>query len=112
MLDARKRRIADNESRFREINERLEADLRRLPLDDEPIDFICECGMVDCADTVPLTIAEYERVRQDSRTFAMVPGHQIEDAEDVLVETERYLVARKKPESHQVVEASDPRGNA
>jgi hypothetical protein len=39
----------------------------------------------------------------------MRPGHQIPDVEDVVFDTERYLVARKKPPSHPIVERTDPR---
>jgi hypothetical protein len=109
--DARTRRIADNESRFRDINERLQADLRRLPVDSDPVDFICECGHAACTATVRLTLDEYEHVRQDPAMFAMLPGHQIEDVEDVVATTERYLIARKKPPSWPVVEATDPRSS-
>jgi hypothetical protein len=109
VLDARARRIADNESRFREINERLEADLRRLPSEDGPVEFVCECGRTECAASVQLTIDEYEQVRKDSTTFAMLPGHDIEDVEDVVFSNERYAVARKKPPAWPVVEARDPR---
>jgi hypothetical protein len=107
--DARERRIAENEVRFRAINERLEADLRRLPLGGERLDFICECGHGDCTATVSLTIEEYERVRTEPTLFAMLPGHDIPDVEDVLTVTERYTIARKKPPSHPIVEATDPR---
>ena len=109
MLDARARRIADNESRFREINERLEADLRRLPVDGDPVEFVCECGHADCTASVLLTVDEYEQVRQDPTTFAMLPGHDIEDVEDVILRHERYVVARKKPPSWPVVEETDRR---
>jgi len=110
--DARARRIADNESRFRGINERLEADLRRLPSDGGPVEFVCECGQLECTASVALTIEEYERVRQDPRTFAMVPGHDIEDVEDVVFSSERYAVARKKPPTWPVVEETDPRSDS
>ena len=112
MLDARARRIADNESRFREINERLEADLRRLPVDGDPVEFVCECGRTECTASVRLTIGEYEKVREDPTTFAMLPGHDIADVEDVLFSNERYAVARKKPEAWPVVEETDPRRGA
>ena len=112
MLDARARRIADNESRFREINERLEADLRKLPVGDEPIDFVCECGHAECTASVRLTVDEYEHVRQDPATFAMLPGHDIDDVEDVLFVSERYAVARKRPQAWPLVEQTDPRRDA
>ena len=109
MLDARARRIADNESRFRDINERLEADLRRIPVDGDPVEFVCECGMIECTASVLLTIEEYERVRSDPLLFALLPGHEIEDAEDVVAKAERFYVVRKKPAAQVVVEETDPR---
>ncbi len=105
----RQRRIGENESRFREINERLQADLRRIPDDGGTSDFVCECGREDCADPVALTIQEYEEVRSDALLFALVPGHQFEDSEDVLATTDRYVVVRKKPETAPIVEAANPR---
>ena len=108
-MDARTRRIADNESRFRDINERLEADLRRLPVDGDPVDFVCECGKLECSATVPLTLDEYERVRQDSATFAVLPGHEIGDVEDVVHRSERFFVVRKHVESRPIAEGSDRR---
>jgi hypothetical protein len=110
--DARARRIADNESRFRGINERLEADLRRLPSDGGTVEFVCECGHLECTASVALTVDEYEDVRKDSTTFAMVPGHDIEDVEDVVLSNERYAVARKKPPTWPVVKQTDPRSDS
>jgi len=106
----RQRRIAENESRFRDVNERLEADLKRIPDDGTAADFVCECGSADCALPIPLTLAEYERVRGDALLFVVVPGHQIEDAEDVVGTTERYVVVRKRAETAPVVEATNRRG--
>ncbi len=105
----RQRRIAQNESRFREINERLVADLKRIPDDGEAAEFVCECGRADCARPVPMSLDEYEHVRQDPLLFAVVPGHQFEEAEDVVTMTERYAVVRKKPMTAPIVEASNPR---
>ena len=112
MVDARLRRIAENESRFREINERLESDLRALPADGEPVAFVCECGHAECVESVPMTVAEYEHVREDPLLFVMLPGHEILDAEDVLARTDRYLVVRKKPATQPMVEESDPRNRS
>ena len=108
-MDARTRRIADNETRFRDINERLEADLRRLPVDGESVDFVCECGMVECARSVSLTLDEYEKVREDPVAFVLLPGHEIGDVEDVLYRSDRYFVVRKKPPSHPIAEQNDRR---
>ena len=105
----RQRRIAENESRFREINERLEADLKRIPDDGQAAEFICECGRADCTEPVPLSLDEYEHVRGDPLTFVLVPGHEFADAEDVLFASERYTVVRKKPETAPLVERTDLR---
>ena len=108
-MDARAKRIADNESRFREINERLRTDLRALPEDDERVDFVCECGHVDCAQSVPLTLAEYETVRAGSLDFLVVPGHEIGDVEDVVDVNDRFARVRKHPEVSDHVRGTDPR---
>ena len=106
MLDARKRRIAENEARFREVNERLDADLRALTLGDtEHVDFVCECGKAECADTVALTLDEFRRAREDEMLFVVLPGHEIPDAEDVLARTDRYFVVRKHAEAAPIVES-------
>ena len=108
-MDERGRRIADNESRFREINERLREDLRALPEDSEPIPFVCECGRIDCAEQVRLTLSEYERVRTSSLDFFVVPGHEAGDVEDVVDVQERWSWVRKHPEAAPHVRATDPR---
>ena len=108
-MDGRARRIAENESRFRGINERLRDDLRSLPDIEEPVEFVCECGRVDCAEAVSLTLAEYEAARAGSLDFVVVPGHQIPDVEDVVGINDRYARVRKHPEAAPVVTESDPR---
>jgi hypothetical protein len=106
----RDRRIANNESRFREINERLESDLRGLPhAPGERFSFVCECGLRECRDLVELSFEEYEAVRSDARHFAILPGHEIENVEDVIARTERFWTIRKKADTAPVVEARDPR---
>jgi hypothetical protein len=108
-MDERSRRIADNESRFREINERLRSDLRSLPDDDVPVDFVCECGRVDCAQQVSLTLEDYETVRATSLDFFVVPGHEMSDVEDVVDVNERFARVRKHPEAAARVRETDPR---
>ena len=108
-MDERTRRIADNESRFREINERLREDLRALPEDGERVDFVCECGQADCAARVALTVDEYESVRASSLDFFTVPGHHVGDVEDVVDVNDRFARVRKHPESAARVRETDPR---
>jgi hypothetical protein len=110
MPDERAVRIAANEGRFREINDRVERDLeahRDGP--DELLPFVCECGRRSCTEAVRLSVAEYERVRADSTQFAVIPGHQFESVEDVVERSDRYVVVRKHPETREQVIRSDPR---
>lgn len=102
-------RIALNESRFRDINDRVRSDMDQLRRTPERIRFVCECGNLDCREQVELTVAEYERVRSESRDFAIVPGHEIPDAEDVIERADGYFVVRKHPDVAPLVEALDPR---
>jgi hypothetical protein len=75
MTDERAARLARNEARFREINERVERDLEPIvDTQDELLPFVCECGRPTCTDAISLSIAEYESVRRDSTLFVVVAG--------------------------------------
>lgn len=108
--DERANRLATNEARFREINERVERDLEPLvDTQDELLPFVCECGRPTCTDVIGLSVAEYERVRSDASRFVIVSGHEIEDVEDVVERHDRYVVVQKHPETWNIVEETDPR---
>jgi hypothetical protein len=110
MPDGRAIRLATNEARFREINERVERDLKTLvDPQEELLPFVCECGRPSCTETIGLSVAEYEGVRRDATRFVVVPGHEITDVEDVIERTDRYAVVRKHQETWEVVERTNPR---
>ena len=75
--DEMARRIAENEARFRDANEKIEDAALRLQPDMKTLPFVCECGRPDCYQTLRLTIVEYEFARQTGTFFACAPGHQI-----------------------------------
>ena len=108
-MDARTRRIAGNETIFREVNERIK-DVNLGFAADEPADFLCECGRADCTQPVGLTLAEYEEVRRDPTHFAVAPGHEFPDIERVLSQNERFGVVEKvAPAAAEVAVERDPR---
>ena len=110
MADERATRLATNEARFREINERLERDLEPLvDTQSELLPVVCECGRPNCTDAIGLSIAEYERVRSDATRFVVVSGHEVEDVEDVVERHGRYVIVQKHPETWHIVEETDPR---
>jgi hypothetical protein len=109
MPDVRTTRIAENEMRFREINERLQRDLTDVLDPGEPMDLVCECGFDSSRESVSMAVAEYEAVRSDGRRFLLVPGHEINDVERVVEERPGYRVVEKVGESATLTTERDPR---
>jgi hypothetical protein len=101
-----RQRVAMNEATFRRVNEGMEAGQDPSGL----LTFLCECGRLGCNRLIELTRAEYEAVRDDPRTFAIIDGHDITEVEDVVERHERYVVVRKRgaPEE-EIAENTDPR---
>jgi hypothetical protein len=101
-----KQRVAMNEATFRKVNEVMEE--RQDP--SGLLTFLCECGRLDCSELIQLTLIEYEDVRESSRRFAMVDGHEIFETEEIVERHDRYVVVEKAsdPET-EIVEHTDPR---
>ena len=108
-LSWRDARIAKNESQFRDINEHLEQGLRQVPHSPQLQEFVCECGSRTCEELVELTFEEYEVVRNDSRRFAVVPGHVFDETECVVDGNERYQVVEKEGGAVEMADESDRR---
>jgi hypothetical protein len=107
----RVRRIGLNEAVFRAVNEEIESLSERFSLTGEALDLICECGDAACAERVRIGHGAYVELRADARTFAVVPGHDIPDVEEVVARHGAYEVVRKRSgEAAAVAEATDPRG--
>jgi hypothetical protein len=58
--------------------------------------FVCECGNLGCSATVELAIDDYEDVRSGFERFLVLPGHEIEQIEDVVERHDSYLVVAKR----------------
>ena len=106
-MSERSDRLARNEAMFRSVNERVEEVVQ--PGAEEEIDFLCECGDSGCAEKVTLARQEYEQVRADSAQFAVYPGHEIPDIEEVVRRAEQFFVVRKHPHEAEIAEETDPR---
>jgi predicted ThiF/HesA family dinucleotide-utilizing enzyme len=100
-----RQRVAMNEATFRKVNEGMEAAQAGGRMS-----FLCECGRLGCNKLIELTREEYEAVRANSRRFAILDGHEIDEVEDVVDRAEGYIVVEKRghPES-DIVEDTDPR---
>lgn len=118
-MDRRRERQARNEALIREVNERIEdvdraAEESSFDPGETLFEFLCECGVsgdgdVGCEEHVQMTIREYEAVRGQDDRFVLSPGHEEDALESVVIRTERYAVADKRPEAERFV-ADDPRG--
>jgi hypothetical protein len=84
--------IADAESSFREINERVH---EGRPEREEIISVVCECAHTGCAELIDIPRDRYESIRDSDRCFFVVPGHEVRRVEDVIERTERFWVVRK-----------------
>ena len=107
-----KDRLAKNETLFRDVNERVrEIDERQgVATGTETLwDFLCECGHVDCTQPISLTLEEYERARSSPVVFAVLPGHERPEVEQVLEENERFVLVEKDPEERAIARETDPR---
>ncbi len=101
-----KQRVAMNEATFRKVNEGMEAGQGDSGL----LNFVCECGRLNCNKLLQLTRPEYETVRENPRRFAIVDGHEILEAEVIVERHDRYLVVEKIGDpAAEIVEHTDPR---
>jgi hypothetical protein len=108
-MDERERRIAENETRFREVNERLESVQASVGTGNGGIDVLCECGERDCTEQVTLALADYEAVRADPVAFVVKPGHEAPEVEHIVEQHGDYNIVRKQDEAAEIAHEQDPR---
>lgn len=107
-MDERARRIGLNEAVFRQVNERLEDLSERFGL--SPLELICECSNVSCTSRIEMSHQQYEELRSDPTTFAVVSGHETLDVEEVVARHGSYDVVRKSADdARHVAKATDRR---
>jgi hypothetical protein len=106
MSTERDARVGNNERLFREVNERI----NRIQEDfgqTQTFEIVCECGSQGCLERISLTHDAYKKLRENPRTFAIVPGHEAEDVEDIVERTEGYYVVEKKEGIPAAIAESD-----
>jgi len=95
----RGRRAAENQSLFRQVNDRIrelnEVFDALLPYGE----WACECDRLDCIERIQLTLEEYEAVRRAPDRFAVLPGHDDPPVERVVERNERYWIVEKVGEA-------------
>ena len=109
-MSSREERIGLNEAVFREVNERIEGLAESFELKAEPLDLVCECGEAACVRRISMTRAEYEELRSDPHQFAVHPGHEQPDVEEVVDRRKGYdIVSKTTGIPERIAERTDPR---
>jgi hypothetical protein len=92
---------------MREVNERVIGLVTAPAADrDTMCDLICECYDTQCIETLTMTVAEYEAVRNNPRRFPVKRGHVLPDVEKIVETHDRYMVVEKTGEAGEIAEAT------
>ena len=114
-MKKRYERQAVNEALAREVNERVaRLDERAVSMwatpSEQLFEFLCECSAEgSCEARLQLTIEEYERVRAQDDRFAIAPGHETDEIEQVVERNDRFLIV-DKVDAVERFTRDDPRG--
>ena len=73
-MQSRERHVAENEVRFRALNERLEEQAGTWQGLEGQLNVVCECGDEDCTAGIQLGVREYEAVRAVETQFVLIRG--------------------------------------
>jgi hypothetical protein len=108
-------RVARNEDTFRRANERITTAASKLDEDFGKVPLICECAAPNCTEIARVTLAEYEQVRANGRTFLVVPGHELTVVDGLTIarlrqKFEAFSLMEKVGEAGEIAERLDPRG--
>jgi hypothetical protein len=106
--DERDERLAANENLFRTLNEGILDIAVRLG-GDAPYEFICECSTSGCFERIPLTLVDYERVRESGTRFLVAAGHEDITVEQVIATKGEYVVVEKDGPASVIAEEENPR---
>jgi hypothetical protein len=109
-MTERDKRIALNETLFRDLNERVQEVVTTIALDaPDALEIFCECGSADCVAKITLALAEYQEVRAHPERFLIAPGHEVADVENVVERRPAYWIVEKHEEEAQIARDRDPR---
>ena len=93
MEDLQARRLAQNETIFRRVNEHVrEADAR---VSHDFPRFVCECSNMDCDRRILVPVDVYKESRANPARFFIFPGHGMPDIEKVIEEHDGFEIVEK-----------------
>src|SRR5947208_12220933 len=100
----REKRLALNEALFRELNERHQ-ERSQLLTGDDTLDIYCECSNINCTQRIIVSQDEYRLARSDPRQCIVVPGHDRDQIEEIVLDNERFQIVRKRGVAGEVADA-------
>jgi len=99
---------ARNEALLRTVNERIrdiDETAEGWADADQRFIFQCECGDTEgCDEQVEMTLAEYGRARSQRDRFAVAPGHENAEIEQIVERNERFAIVDKRDAVEHLVE--------
>jgi hypothetical protein len=108
-MNERRRRIGENEAIFRSVNEEVKGLNATLSTVQTTMRIVCECGTRSCTVQFEIPRDEYAKVREDSTLFVIRPGHDLPEAETVVIKTDDYWIVRKAAGlPSEIARATDP----
>lgn len=102
-------RAARNQAMFRAVNEHIRALNDAFGTLTETFTIACECFDVRCIEMIVIKPDAYEHVRSHPHRFAVRPGHLLAELENVVEETDTYMIVEKLRVAADEAEALDPR---
>jgi hypothetical protein len=109
----RQQRAAQNQSLFREVNERVKDVKDSFHVFTPISEWVCECANDDCFERIELSARDYEDVRRDGSRFFVSPSeqHVWPEVESVVERFANYWVVEKIELAAEIAEAHDPRSD-
>jgi hypothetical protein len=95
LTETPQRKLARNQTLFREINDRIHELAGHLGSSRRDIQIICECSDDTCSEPITVPIADYEQVRHFAARFLVRPGHEIPEIERLISQNSEHIVVEK-----------------
>ena len=85
----------DVQALFREVNERVRECNSRSGRSIRVTDFVCECADPECSERLTLSLAAFERIREQPERFVVRSGHEQAGRARVVEEHEGLVVVER-----------------
>ena len=88
------RRAGRREANLRELNQRI-ADAQGQAGTPPELHLVCECARDQCEDGLVVPVGVFERVRDATTRFVVIPGHVLHDVEQQVEDGGGYVIVEK-----------------